>query len=480
MTTTRHTLTALALGITLGFSATSSAHAWPSMKASAPTVVLPDFSVLTERVGPAVVNVRTSQRAVVTPAALDPRIEEMLKKFGLPIPKPQAKPEGAQEEEVQKKGLGSGFILAADGYVLTNAHVVQGAEEVIVTLADKRELKAKVIGTDTRTDIAVLKIEATGLPTVKIGKTASLKVGEWVMAIGSPFGLDNTVTAGIVSAKQRDTGDLLPLIQTDVAINPGNSGGPLINMDGEVVGINSQIYSRSGGFMGISFAIPIDEAMRVANELREAGKVIRGKIGVKVADVDSDIATAIGLERAAGALIQALEPDGPAEKSGLLAGDVVVSVDSIALEKGVDLTRLISNTRPGSSVKLHIVRNGEPTTLSIKVAESKTEADELKAKADLDAANTLRTQIGVTVVEITDVEKKQLRLDRGVRIKTVDGVAAKAGLKADDIILSLNNKPVLNVKDIQATAAQLGKVDATSVLVRRSGISNFILLRFSK
>lgn len=479
MTLTRHALTVLALGITMGFSAPT-AQAWPSIKPTAPTVVLPDFSVLTERVGPAVVNVRTTQRTVVTPAALDPRIEEMLKKFGLPIPKPQAKPEGAQEEEVQKKGLGSGFILASDGYVLTNAHVVQGAEEVVVTLADKRELKARVIGADARTDVAVLKIEATGLPSVKIGKTANLKVGEWVMAIGSPFGLDNTVTAGIVSAKQRDTGDLLPLIQTDVAINPGNSGGPLINMEGEVVGINSQIYSRSGGFMGISFAIPIDEAMRVANELRAAGKVVRGKIGVKVADVDSDISAAIGLERAAGALIQALEPDGPAEKSGLMAGDVILSVDSIALEKAVDLTRQISNTRPGSTVKLQIVRNGEPLALTIKVAESKIEADEQKAKADQEAANTLRTQIGLTVVEITDAEKKQLRLDRGVRIKTVDGVAAKAGLKADDIVLSLNNKPVLNVRDIQTIATQLGKVDSTTVLVRRSGLSNYILLKFSK
>jgi serine protease Do len=244
---------------------------------------LPDFTELVDRVGPAVVNIRTSEKARPTQgsAAIDPQMQEFLRRFGIPTPRRgQPNPNEDDDDAPQRRGLGSGFVLAADGVVLTNAHVVDGADEVIVTLTDKREFKAKVLGADRRSDVAVLKIEANGLPTVKLGDVNRLKVGEWVVAIGSPFGFDSTVTAGIVSAKARDTGDFLPLIQTDVAINPGNSGGPLLNLRGEVVGINSQIYSRSGGFMGISFAIPIDEAMRVAGELRASGKVVRGRIGV--------------------------------------------------------------------------------------------------------------------------------------------------------------------------------------------------------
>jgi serine protease Do len=270
---------------------------------------LPDFTELVERVGPTVVNIRTSEKRNSEAAAgggeIDEQMREFFKRFGIPIPDrmpnmpgqprrggPQQQPD---DNEPQQRGVGSGFILSADGYVMTNAHVVEGADEVIVTLTDKRELKAKIIGADKRTDVAIVKIEATGLPAVKIGDVNTLKVGAWVMAIGAPFGLDNSVTAGIVSAKQRDTGDYLPMIQTDVAINPGNSGGPLLNMRGEVIGINSQIYSRSGGFMGISFAIPIDEAIRVADQLRATGRVIRGRIGVQIAPVTKEVAEAIGL-----------------------------------------------------------------------------------------------------------------------------------------------------------------------------------------
>jgi serine protease Do len=266
---------------------------------------LPDFTDLADKWSPSVVNIRTLERSRSAQGGgeVDPNVEEFFRRFGIPMPgrpDPRRGPRG-DNEEPQQRGVGAGFILSPDGFVMTNAHVVDGADEVMVTLTDKREFKARIIGHDKRTDVAVVKIEATGLPAVKIGDANKLRVGEWVMAIGSPFGLDNTVTAGIVSAKQRDTGDYLPFIQTDVAINPGNSGGPLLNMRGEVIGINSQIYSRSGGFMGISFAIPIDEAMRVADQLRAKGRVVRGKIGVTIAAVTKDVAESIGLGKPMGA-----------------------------------------------------------------------------------------------------------------------------------------------------------------------------------
>ncbi|HEX6362341.1 MAG TPA: trypsin-like peptidase domain-containing protein, partial [Albitalea sp.] len=306
---------ALALGLVLlGASAPAPALAQPQ----APAHGLPDFTDLVERVGPAVVNIRTTERARArsggTPE-MDEDLLEFFRRFGVPIPGDPQQPPGRRGQphpqlpdgEPRMRGVGSGFILTPDGYVMTNAHVVEGAEEVLVTLVDRREFKARIIGADKRTDVALVKIEATGLPAVRIGDVNRLKVGEWVIAIGSPFGLANTVTAGIVSAKGRDTGDFLPFIQTDVAINPGNSGGPLINLRGEVVGINSQIYSRSGGFMGISFAIPIDEASRVSEQLRVSGRVQRGRIGVQIDQVSRDVAESIGLGRPRGALVRSVE-----------------------------------------------------------------------------------------------------------------------------------------------------------------------------
>ena len=299
----------------------------PAVPATDLARALPDFSVLVEQAGPAVVNIRTSEKIKVSPnAQLDEQMREFLRRFGIPVP-PQRKgaptpntpsPDEDDDDDdasPQRRGLGSGFVIGADGYVMTNAHVVDEADEVMVTLTDKREFKAKVVGLDRRTDVAVLKIDATGLPMLRMGDVGRLKVGEWVMAIGSPFGFDNTVTAGIVSAKARDTGDLLPLIQTDVAINPGNSGGPLLNLRGEVVGINSQIYSQSGGFMGISFAIPIDEAMRVAEQLRSKGRVTRGMLGVYPDDLTKEAAEAIGLGKPQGALVTRITAGGPGEKA---------------------------------------------------------------------------------------------------------------------------------------------------------------------
>jgi len=349
----------------------------PAMPVLAQTrVELPDFTELVERVGPSVVNIRTMERArsAAVPGAggIDPNMEEFFRRFGIPLPGGRGAPRspgGGNDDEPQQRGVGSGFILSADGYVMTNAHVVEGADELLVTLTDKREFKAKVIGADKRTDVAVVKIETTGLPAVKLGDVGKLKVGEWVMAIGSPFGLENSVTAGIVSAKARDTGDYLPFIQTDVAINPGNSGGPLINLRGEVVGINSQIYSRSGGFMGISFAIPIDEAKNVADQLRANGRVIRGRIGVTIAPVTKDVAESIGLGKATGALVRGAESGGPADKAGIEAGDIITKVDGKLIEKSGDLPRIVGAAKPGSKAVLQVFRRGGYRDLTVTVAE---------------------------------------------------------------------------------------------------------------
>ncbi len=347
---------------------------------------LPDFTDLVEQVGPSVVNIRTLEKVSANSAealGMDEDMLEFFRRFGLPVPNvPRQRPQPrSQPDEEQPRGVGSGFILTADGFVMTNAHVVEGADEVIVTLTDKREFKAKIVGSDKRTDVAVVKIDATGLPAVKIGDVNRLKVGEWVMAIGSPFGLDNSVTAGIVSAKQRDTGDYLPFIQTDVAINPGNSGGPLLNMRGEVVGINSQIYSRSGGFMGISFAIPIDEAVRVSDQLRATGKVTRGRIGVQIGPVTKDIAESIGLGKAQGALVSAVEPDSPAAKAGVEAGDVIIKFDGKAIDKVADLPRLVGNTKPGTRSTITVFRRGAAKDLTMVIAEVEPDGAAPQAKA---------------------------------------------------------------------------------------------------
>ena len=335
---------------------------------------LPDFTDLVDQVGPSVVNIRTLEKVSNNSAealGMDEDMLEFFRRFGLPVPNVprQRSPKGGQSEEEQPRGVGSGFILTADGYVMTNAHVVDGADEVIVTLTDKREFKAKIVGADKRTDVAVVKIDAKGLPAVRIGDVSKLRVGEWVMAIGSPFGLENSVTAGIVSAKQRDTGDYLPFIQTDVAINPGNSGGPLINMRGEVIGINSQIYSRSGGFQGISFAIPIDEAIRVAEQLRANGRVTRGRIGVQIDQVSKEVAEAIGLGRPQGALVRGVEAGAPAEKAGIEAGDIILKFDGKAIDKSSDLPRLVGNAKPGSRATVTVFRRGSQRDLIVTVAE---------------------------------------------------------------------------------------------------------------
>jgi serine protease Do len=457
---------------------------------------LPDFTELVERVGPAVVNIRTTERRNGGGSpGMNPEMEEQMReffrRFGIPMPEgrspgpnpnpsPRRGAPPSEDSEPQQRGVGSGFVLSADGYVMTNAHVIDGADEVIVTLTDKRELKAKVIGSDRRTDVAVVKIEATGLPTVRIGDVNQLKVGAWVMAIGAPFGLDNTVTAGIVSAKQRDTGDLLPMIQTDVAINPGNSGGPLINMRGEVIGINSQIYSRSGGFMGISFAIPIDEAMRVSDQLRTTGRVIRGRIGVSIAPVTKDVAEAIGLGKPAGALVQSVETGAPAEKAGIEAGDIITKVDGKVVEKSNDLPRMVGSTKPGAKSTLQVFRRGQTRDVVVTVAEFEPDKPRRTTAQGGDKEQPVpqaKTAIGLAVTDLTEAQKKELKLRGGVRVESVDGQAARAGLREGDVITAIDNAEVTDAKQFNSAVAKLDKNKPISVMVRRGEWTNYLVIR---
>jgi serine protease Do len=441
---------------------------------------LPDFTDLVEQVGPSVVNIRTLEKASMGRGGMNGMDEETLeffRRFGLPVPPgmgPRA--DRNQPEEARPRGVGSGFILSPDGYVMTNAHVVDGADEVYVTLPDKREFKAKLVGSDKRTDVAVVKIDATGLPAVKIGDVNKLRVGEWVMAIGSPFGLENTVTAGIVSAKQRDTGDYLPLIQTDVAINPGNSGGPLINLRGEVVGINSQIYSRSGGYMGIAFAIPIDEAMRVSDQLRATGRVTRGRIGVQIDQVSKDVAEAIGLGKPEGALVRAVEAGSPAEKAGIEAGDIILRLDGKPIEKVSDLPRMVGGLKPGARATVTVYRRGARKDLTVTIGEFPSEqVAEAKPAEEPRVAST--DALGLRVSDLTDAQKRELKLKGGVRVEAIGGAAARAGLRPGDVIIALANVEVASVRQFEALLAKLDQSRPVQVLFRRGEWAQYAVIR---
>ncbi len=462
----------------------------PLQPAMAQARALPDFTDLVEQVGPSVVNIRTLEKVSLKTAQGGPGEDDMFeffRRFGMPVPNMPGVPRQAprqnkpqqQHEEEQPRGVGSGFILTADGYIMTNAHVVDGADVVLVTLTDKREFPAKIIGADKRSDVALVKIEAVGLPAVKVGDVSRLKVGEWVMAIGSPFGLENTVTAGIVSAKQRDTGDFLPLIQTDVAINPGNSGGPLLNMRGEVVGINSQIYSRSGGFMGISFAIPMDEAVRVSDQLKNSGRVSRGRIGVQIEQVSKDVAESIGLGKSVGALVRAVEPGSPAEKAGIEAGDIITRFEGKTIEKSSELPRLIGGTKPGSKSTITVYRRGAYKDLSITVAE--LEADKVASKGlaieEKPKASVAGQVVGLAVSELTEAQKKDLKIKGGVKVDSVADAAARAGLREGDVILALANTEVNSVKEFEAVLAKHDKSKALNVLVRRGDLAQYLIIK---
>ena len=457
----------------------------PMQPAWAQNRTLPDFTDLVEQVGPSVVNIRTSEKVKAAVAGgVDEQMLEFFRRFGIPVPpgvprSPRPERSQPQPDEDQPRGVGSGFILTSDGFVMTNAHVVDGADEVIVTLTDKREFKARIIGTDKRSDVAVVKIEATGLPAVKIGDTNRLRVGEWVMAIGSPFGLENSVTAGIVSAKQRDTGDYLPFIQTDVAINPGNSGGPLINMRGEVVGINSQIYSRSGGFQGISFAIPIDEAARVSDQLRSSGRVTRGRIGVQIDQVSKEIAESIGLGKPLGALVRGVESGAPADKAGIEAGDIITKFDGKQIEKSSDLPRLVGNVKPGTKSVVTVFRRGTLKDFPVVIAEVEAEKAIRKTSAPepkppiAGAAQVL----GLVVSELPDAQKKELKLKGGVKVDNADGAAGRAGLREGDVIVAVANSEVTSVKEFEAALAKADKSKSVNVLFRRGEWAQYALIR---
>ncbi|MGQ0442498.1 MAG: DegQ family serine endoprotease [Methylophilaceae bacterium] len=443
---------------------------------------LPDFTVLAEKQGPAVVNISITQVMpggnVVSPfpgMPDDENLQEFFKRFGIPgIP-------GQGGQEYKSQSLGSGFIISADGYILTNAHVVSAADEVLVKLSDKREFKAKIIGADKRTDVALIKIEATNLPKVTIGDPSALKVGQWVAAIGSPFGLENTMTAGIVSAKGRalPQENFVPFIQTDVAINPGNSGGPLFNLSGEVVGINSQIYSRSGGSVGLSFSIPIDVAIDISNQLKISGKITRGWLGVAIQELTKELAESFGMKNTNGALIAGVEKGGPADKGGLEAGDVITKFDGKAIVASSDLPRAVGMTKPGKLVAVEILRKGTIKMLNFGVGEMPSEGTEVaqNSKAPIKAE---ANKIGLILKELTPQQKKKLNGKNGLLVIESSGAAAQAGIRRGDVILGLNNSETQSVEQFnkQINAVAAGKTIA--VLVQRADSTLYVAIKVTK
>lgn len=445
---------------------------------------LPDFTDLVDKQSASVVNISTTQ----APKAGEPNedaMQDFFKHYGIPVP-PGGMPGmprgngGSGRGGEEQHSLGSGFIISADGYVLTNAHVVQDADEITVSLTDKRKLMAKVIGSDRKTDVALIKIEAKGLQPVKMGDADKLKVGEWVVAIGSPFGFESTVTKGIVSAKGRslpqDT--LVPFIQTDVPINPGNSGGPLFNMKGEVIGINSQIYSRTGGFMGLSFAIPIDVALDVSKQLRETGRVTRGWLGVVIQDVTQDIADSFGLTSAQGALIANVEKGGPGDKGGLLPSDIITQFDGKPIRSREDLPRVVGATKPGHDVPVTVWRKGKSTQLHFAVGEMPSDTQGgMRPASRRKGAETPAGKIGLSLSNLKEDQKKELDIKGGILIEDANGSAAKAGLQSGDVILSINNSDVTSVEEFNRALGEVADKKAIALLVRRGDSSRFITLK---
>jgi serine protease Do len=438
---------------------------------AAAQVVLPDFAELAERQGPAVVNISTTSTSraqqALPPGAEEDPFFDFFRRFGPPQPR-----------EYEARSLGSGFVISNDGYILTNAHVVDAADEITVRLTDKREFKAKVVGVDKRTDVAVLKIDATSLPVVVIGDPSRLRVGEWVIAIGSPFGFDNTVTAGIVSAKGRSLPqeNFVPFIQTDVAINPGNSGGPLFNLKGEVVGINSMIFSRTGGFMGVSFAIPIDVAVDVAKQLQTTGRVSRGRIGVVIQEVTKELADSFGLPRAAGALVNSVEKGGPADKAGIQASDVILKFDNKEIDSSNELPRIVASTRPGAKVPVQVWRKGERKELQLTVGETPDERGSKRQQGRKPAGETLG-KLGLTVSEVSVDQRKELNISGGVLVESAEGAAAKAGIRRGDVILAVNNQEVKSVEEFSRLVGPTDKPRTVALLIRRGEGSIYVPLR---
>lgn len=449
---------------------------------------LPEFTELVEQVSPAVVNISTRQAIPTQATAVPPQMLPDLE--GLPpifreffersIPQ---LPQGQAPRQRQAQSLGSGFIISGDGYVLTNNHVVADADEIIVRLSDRSELEAKLVGADPRTDVALLKVEGKGLPAVKLGRSEVLKVGEWVLAIGSPFGFDHSVTAGIVSAKGRSlpNENYVPFIQTDVAINPGNSGGPLFNLDGEVVGINSQIFTRSGGFMGLSFAIPIDVAMNVAEQLKAGGKVNRGWLGVVIQEVNKDLAESFGLDKPAGALVAQVLENGPAAKGGLQVGDVILSMNGQPIVVSADLPHLVGTIKPGARVTLDIVRGGARKKLDLAVGALPEEGEALAGAAGQEGPARSSNRLGVTVVDLSAEQRRALEVEGGALIREVqNGPAALIGLRPGDVITHLNNESIDSARTFGKVAEALPKNRSVSMRVLRQGRASFITFKLSE
>jgi len=469
--------------VSLGFTTQALAQAQP---------VLPSFADLVEKHGPAVVNIRTEARATRTQIpglSEDDPMFEFFRRF-MP-PDQRGAPRGREDRNgksgprapLRPFGLGSGFVISADGYIVTNAHVIENAEEIYVRFTDKREMKAKVIGADKRSDVALVKVEAANLPVLKLGDSSTMRVGEWVVAIGSPFGFTSSVTAGILSAKSRDlpadstASDAVPFLQTDVAVNPGNSGGPLFNLKGEVVGINSQIFSRTGSYAGISFAIPIDYATNVIDQLKKSGKVTRGRIGVAIQNVTRDLADSLGLSRTDGAAVGTVEEDSPAAKAGVEVGDVILKLDGRTVESSADLSRSVRAVRPGQKITVSVWRAGKVRDLVITVGEFKDEETARTASAQGKKEAAKPGRLGLAVTEVSAEQKKALKVQGGVAVEAVDGASLAAGVQPGDVILRVNNADIKDLKGYNDTLAKLDRKKPVALLIRDENGTRFVTLK---
>jgi serine protease Do len=462
-------------------SVTAAGVAAPAANPNATTLPLNGFSAIVKQHGPAVVNISVDSTRRLTSGDGDddaqveipgleqipPQFRDFFRGFRGRVP---GMPHGGNGDGPLMRGQGSGFIVSGDGYIITNAHVVDGADHVTVRLTDRREFKAKVVGADKQSDIAVLKIDAKNLPTVVLGKSSEANVGEWVVAIGSPFGFENSVSAGIVSAKARSLPDsnYTQFIQTDVAVNPGNSGGPLFNLAGEVIGINSQIYSRSGGYQGISFAIPIEVALNVKDQIVKHGKVSRGRIGVTVQEVNATLAESFGLDRPRGALVSAIEQGGPGDQGGLKVGDIITKFDGKPIERSADLPVLVAEVPAGKSVPVEVWRERSPRTLSLGTTQGKAE----KVAANDDETATAAGRLGVSVRALTAEERKEIKAKSGLVVEQVSGNARRAGIRQGDVLLAFNGVPLKSADDLRAHVAKAGK--SAALLVQRESQQLFV------